>query len=208
MANPIESMFSLEGRVAIVTGGAGLLGRQYAEILLQAGARVAVADVRSEAAEQTAQEARAITGGQAISIGVDVSDKNQVTQMVNRILGEFGHMDILVNNAAIDPKFDADVAHYLTNTFEDYPLGIVAAVLRCKSHRSVSLLADRGERDGQTEGRSHGQYLLDLWSRWTRPAPLREEWGNRTNPFQTSQLCRDQGGGRSPYTLLGSLLGR
>ena len=124
MTNPIEEMFRLEGRVAIITGGAGMLGRQYIRTLLMAGPRVVVADVRGDIAEQVAQEAMEEVGGEAIGLAVDVSCKDDVERMVNLIVERWGSVDILVNNAAIDPKFDADVANLQTYGFEDYPLDL------------------------------------------------------------------------------------
>ena len=118
----IQDLFSLTGRVAILTGGAGMLGRQYLDILLSAGAKVVVADVRGEAAEQAAQHSLETVGVEAIGIQVDVSNKNDVEQMVANVLEKYGRIDILINNAAIDPKFDSDVANEQAYTFEDYPL--------------------------------------------------------------------------------------
>jgi 2-deoxy-D-gluconate 3-dehydrogenase len=115
-------MFDLTGRVALLTGGAGLLGRQYVRTLLQAGARVAVVDLSQEAANKTAEEAMREVGGQAIGLGIDVSRKPDVQCMVDDVVQRWQRIDILINNAAIDPKFDSGVAANQANTFEDYPL--------------------------------------------------------------------------------------
>lgn len=115
-------MFSLAGRVAILTGGAGMLGRQYLSILLSAGATVVVADVRGDAADQAAKQAVDALGGEAIGIQVDVSNKKDVERMVDEVVERYGRIDILINNAAIDPKFDSGVSQELSFSFEDYPL--------------------------------------------------------------------------------------
>ena len=99
-----------------------MLGRQYTRTLLEAGAKVVIADVRAEAAEQDARQAVAEVGGAALGLGVDVSRQADVTHMVEQVLGHWGRIDILVNNAAIDPKFDADVAELQSYAFEEYPL--------------------------------------------------------------------------------------
>lgn len=115
-------MFDLGGRTAIITGGAGLLGRQYTRTLLGAGARVVVADLDRESAEAAAAAAVEDAGGEALGLAVDIRDREQIDGLVANVLERWGRIDILVNNAAIDPKFDAAVADRQANTFEDFPL--------------------------------------------------------------------------------------
>lgn len=122
MVNPNDSLFDLSGRVAILTGGAGLLGRHYTRTLLSAGATVVVADVSGEQAANAAAEAAAEIGGKAIGWKLDVRDKAEVLDMAAEVREKYGRIDILINNAAIDPKFDAALASQQANTFEDYPL--------------------------------------------------------------------------------------
>ncbi len=124
MSNEVPAMFDLTGRVAILTGGAGLLGRQYTRTLLEAGARVVVADVNAEIACSAAQAATAEVGGEAIGWGIDVRRKAEVEKMVTDVHERYQRVDILINNAAIDPKFDAGTAARQANTFEDYPLDL------------------------------------------------------------------------------------
>ena len=87
----------LEGRVAIVTGAGQGIGRAIAEKLRAEGASVVVADKNSETAEKTAAE----IGGTAYV--TDVSDPDQVSALVTAAVGQFGRIDILVNDAAIVP---------------------------------------------------------------------------------------------------------
>ena len=87
----------LEGRVAIVTGAGQGIGRAIAEKLRAEGASVVVADKNSETAEKTAAE----IGGTAHV--TDVSDPDQVSALVTAAVGQFGKIDILVNDAAIVP---------------------------------------------------------------------------------------------------------
>lgn len=117
---PILDRFDLSGKVIIITGGAGLLGSAYAPALASAGARVVVADVNSDAAARVANAA----GHGALGVGVDVSSKTSVQAMVERVLTTYGRIDGLVNNAAIDPKFDQSGGGQHTNSFEDYPLDL------------------------------------------------------------------------------------
>jgi NAD(P)-dependent dehydrogenase (short-subunit alcohol dehydrogenase family) len=105
--NP-EGRFRLDGKVAIVTGGAGALGRVIARGLAEAGARVALASRNSESAEEAA-EALCKDGFTAVAIQVDVSDRESAVAMADRVFTEFGAVDILINNAGLMaeiPQFD------------------------------------------------------------------------------------------------------
>ena len=116
-------MFNLQDRVAVVTGGAGLLGREFCRVLAEAGASVVVADIDQKAAFQVARQLRE-AGHTANGSGLDVTCPESTQGMVEQVLKEFGRLDILVNSAAMDPKFDPDaLAKGLTpGRFEDYPL--------------------------------------------------------------------------------------
>lgn len=118
----ISDRFQLPDRVAIVTGGAGLLGASHANAVAQAGARVVLADVRAEAAVEVADEVQAATGRDVAAIATDVSDAESVRNMVQATLDRFGRVDILINNAALDPKFDAESAGQHETRFEHFPL--------------------------------------------------------------------------------------
>lgn len=122
MFGPPEKLFDLTGRVAVITGGAGLLGKQYARTLLAAGARVLVADLNGDAASREAAAAVQDAGGDAIGLAVNVACPSDVSQMIETALSRWNRLDILVNNAAIDPKADVSEAAKLANTFEDFPL--------------------------------------------------------------------------------------
>ena len=90
----------LEGKVAIVTGGAHGIGRAYARGLAHEGAKIAIADLDVAAAEEAA---RAIEedGGAAIAVDTDVSSEESTLRMARETAARFGTVDILVNNAAI-----------------------------------------------------------------------------------------------------------
>jgi sorbitol-6-phosphate 2-dehydrogenase len=91
----------LRDRVAIVTGGAQGLGEAICWRLAREGAHVVVADLNLAGAERVAAEITAQTGRRAVAAGVDVTDEDQVTAMVDRAVDEFGRLDILVSNAGI-----------------------------------------------------------------------------------------------------------
>jgi sorbitol-6-phosphate 2-dehydrogenase len=92
---------TLEGKIAIVTGGAQGLGSAICRRLADEGAHVVVADLNLEGAEATAAEIEAATGRRAVGTGVDVTDEAQVEAMVQRAMDEFGRVDILVSNAGV-----------------------------------------------------------------------------------------------------------
>lgn len=94
----IVELFSLEGRVAIITGGAGRLGVKHAEILHDAGARVFSFDVVRQPALNEI----------AVQFIVDITKRDEVFRGVNSVLGLWGRVDILINNAAFNPKVGKD----------------------------------------------------------------------------------------------------
>jgi NAD(P)-dependent dehydrogenase (short-subunit alcohol dehydrogenase family) len=94
----INDLFSLAGKVAIVTGGTGVLGGMMAHGLAQAGAKVAIVGRRREKAEAAAQEIRS-AGGEAIAALADVMDKAQLETVRDDVLTEWGRIDILLNAA-------------------------------------------------------------------------------------------------------------
>lgn len=111
--------FDVRGRVIVVTGGAGLLGVAYANALSEAGAHVVVADIDGEASARVAQGVR---GERALAVQCDVTNAVHVARLVRETLAAFGQVNGLVNNAALDPKFDSDQAAQHTLEFEHYPL--------------------------------------------------------------------------------------
>lgn len=90
---------SLQGKVAIITGGGQGLGRSYAFMLAENGAKVVIADINAEKAEQVAQELRE-KNYEAIAVKVDVSDEASTQSMADAVIAKWGKIDILINNAA------------------------------------------------------------------------------------------------------------
>ena len=91
---------ALRGRVAIVTGSAGGLGRSHVRYLARKGARVVVNDLSQEAVDIVAREVTD-AGGEALAIAGSVTDDRAMTAMVTRVVEQWGRVDILVNNAGI-----------------------------------------------------------------------------------------------------------
>jgi 3-oxoacyl-[acyl-carrier protein] reductase len=97
------SASGLEGRVAIVTGAGGGLGGGICSALTLACATVVAVDVQRDKAERVA-ESLSRNGARCVALEVDVSDRSSVEGMVERVVGELGGVDLLVNNAAIYPS--------------------------------------------------------------------------------------------------------
>ena len=95
------SLTSLQGRVALITGGSRGLGAAIAQVLGESGMHVAIADIEL----QRAQDCAAVLGErdiEAVAIPLDVSDPAQCQRAIEAAVGEFGRLDALVNNAAVD----------------------------------------------------------------------------------------------------------
>lgn len=120
----VMDKYSLKGKTALVTGGAGLLGRQFTKALGEAGASVLVADLDLERSE-IHSAALSDLGIEALPVFVDVTQKNSVEQMIETALEKFGRLDVLVNSAALDPKFDKEhIDQHSENAFETFSLDI------------------------------------------------------------------------------------
>src|SRR5512142_1665088 len=103
----IQEKFDLAGRVAIVTGGVGLLGTEFCRTLAEAGACVAVVDLNTEKCVAVAADLTK-AGYKTLGVSTDITKPESVDAMVKKVVSTFGRIDVLVNSAALDPKFDPD----------------------------------------------------------------------------------------------------
>ena len=99
-----NELFDLTGRVVVITGGTGLLGQRHAEAVAGAGAIAVMADTRTD--HLTAESAGFADrfGPRASVMGVDVTDPRSVGSLLGAVLDRFGRVDVLINNAANNPK--------------------------------------------------------------------------------------------------------
>jgi NAD(P)-dependent dehydrogenase (short-subunit alcohol dehydrogenase family) len=97
----LKTLMSLHGRVALITGGAGLLGRAMGEALAEAGAAIAVLDIDAEGARAVAERLQADHGVPTLPLAVDLTQDDAVRDVPRIVVDRLGRMDILVNNAAL-----------------------------------------------------------------------------------------------------------
>jgi 2-hydroxycyclohexanecarboxyl-CoA dehydrogenase len=95
-------LIDMQGKVAVVTGGARGIGRGIVTALARVGASVAIADLRHEVAEQTALQVAKDSGARVVAFKTDVTDILDVQETTARVLQTFGHIDVLINNAGWD----------------------------------------------------------------------------------------------------------
>lgn len=95
-----KKLFSLEGKNAVITGGAGILGQKFSDGLCEMGAQVAILDYNYEAAKATALQISKKHNRKVIAVEVDVADTYSVKKAIEKVESEFKHIHILHNNAA------------------------------------------------------------------------------------------------------------
>lgn len=114
-----QNLFRLGGKVAIVTGAGGLLGEQHAIALSDFGATVVLTDLNTEVIQERSKALTARTGNPSLALACDVTKTSDWEAMLGTVMKEFGHVDVLINNAAFtnqsrSAKFAAP--------FTDFPL--------------------------------------------------------------------------------------
>jgi len=110
-------LFSLKDKVAIVTGALGLIGKNHCIALADAGANVIVCDLN----EANCKEFASNLPTKSLGVGVDITIKKSIENLKTKILSEFGKIDVLVNNAAINDMFENPQAAAEQSMFENYP---------------------------------------------------------------------------------------
>ena len=147
----------LENKTVIITGSGRGIGREMARLFAADGARVAIADVNEESAHRAAASIGA-AGGEAYPIGVDITDPGQVESLIRQVVGRWGRLDVLVNNAGVGlnkPFLETTLLEWdqmldvnLTGTF----LCAQAAarkMIRQGAGRIVNVASISGQRGGQ-----------------------------------------------------------
>jgi NAD(P)-dependent dehydrogenase (short-subunit alcohol dehydrogenase family) len=126
--NRATELFDLKDRVAIVTGGAGLLGYHHGAILASAGANVVLLDLAAADPELRARQLTQEFGSDNIGIVGDITQESSIQQARDQILRKFGRIDILINNAANNPKVES--GNMAWSRLENFPLEVWDADIR------------------------------------------------------------------------------
>ena len=135
--NPITNPFSLEGRVALVTGGSRGLGQAMVAAFARAGADVIIASRDGESCARYAEEIQATTGRQAMPFGVHVGHWDEIDGLVDAAYSRFGRVDVLVNNAGMSPLYGT-----VTDISEDLFDKVIAVNLK-GAFRLTTLVGSR-----------------------------------------------------------------
>lgn len=114
----LTEKFSIKDKIAVVTGALGLLGKQHCYALDEAGANVVVCDLNHERSETFANS----LSNESLGYGLDITSKESVYWLKEKILEKFGRIDILVNNAAVNDMFENPLSAIEESKFENYPL--------------------------------------------------------------------------------------
>jgi len=128
MQRDTEQLFDLTGRVAVITGGAGLLGYKHAEAIAAAGGLPVLVDLPTAEPETKAQQLKATFGVRALGCTTDITKADQVRSLLTTVLEEFGTVDILINNAANNPKVE-ESSGQTWSRLEQFPLHLWEADL-------------------------------------------------------------------------------
>lgn len=145
-------MSDLRERVAVITGGGGLLGRQHAEALAEKGARTVLLDLDGSAAATHAQAVQGRFGISSLGITCDITREGSIEGAHAEIRRGLGEVDILINNAAADAKVEGDTIQG-ANRLESFPLdrwqreldvGLTGAFLCCREFGTSMARRGRG----------------------------------------------------------------
>jgi len=118
----VKEAYDLTDRVAIITGGAGLLGVKHAEAVCEMGALPVLWDLDGAAAEKRASELAETFGSKVLGLACDVTSPQSVSSALQETLSLVGRADILINNAAHNPKVEAGLEEPAWSRFENFSL--------------------------------------------------------------------------------------
>jgi NAD(P)-dependent dehydrogenase (short-subunit alcohol dehydrogenase family) len=130
----------LDGKVAVITGAGGGMGRDAAVLFTQEGAKVCAADVALDAAVETVG---LCPDGSAFAFAVDVADEEQVASMMRAAADRFGGIDVLYNNAGISPDDDVSVLDTSVQAWDRVQAVNAKGVFLCCKH-GIPYLRERG----------------------------------------------------------------
>ncbi len=116
--------FYIENRVVVITGGAGLLGRKHAEAVIEGKGIPILIDI-SKTAIENAKNKITVTYGTNCKIDsyiADITKREEIEQIAEELIKKYGHIDVLINNAANNPKVEGSAANMKAIQFENFPI--------------------------------------------------------------------------------------
>ena len=122
--NRAHTLFDLTGRVAIVTGGAGLLGYHHGAILAAAGAHVVLLDLAAANPAMRAEQLQLAHGPECLGLAVNITSEASIEEARDKIVAQFGRVDILINNAANNPKVEDAKPGEQWSRLENFPVQV------------------------------------------------------------------------------------
>lgn len=125
MKEKLMEKFSLDDKVCIITGGAGLMGHNHANAILSGGGVAVLLDIDDDKLniEKTRLE-RLYESAQVDTYQVDIRERSQLEKVREDLVAKYGHIDILINNAANNPKVESEADNMNATRFDDFPLEI------------------------------------------------------------------------------------
>jgi len=137
----VDDLFSLKGKVIVITGAAGLLGKMHSDAIAMYGGDPVLLDLNQESVDQVSNELKKKYKTNSLALSVDITNETQVEKSVKTILDKYGKIDGLVNNAANNPKVEESsdknfsrLENFPLNTWnDDIAVGLTGAFL-CSKH--------------------------------------------------------------------------
>src|SRR5829696_8991453 len=118
----VRDLFDMTGRVVVITGGAGLLGRRHASAVARAGALPVLVDIREDLALEAAAELSREFGCDCSGVPADITSEASVRAMLDTVLQRYGRVDVLINNAANNPTIGQSGSQVEWTRLENFPL--------------------------------------------------------------------------------------
>ena len=200
-------MFDLTGQVAVITGSSRGIGRAIAECMARAGAKVVVSSRKPAACEAVA-DAITANGGEAMVVPCNISERDQLQNLIDQTVARFGRLDILVCNAAVNPYFGPMATHARRSLRQDHvqqcPQQLLAVQHGRAAHGasgggSIIIVSSIGGRQGSP---TLGVYGISKAADFSLVSNLAIEWGARRHSRQRHRAGPDQ------YRLLAARCGR
>lgn len=180
----LKRLFDLTGRVAVVAGGAGLLGRGFGEIFAEAGAGVVLADIDGVKASEAAQAIEEAHGRKTLGLQTDVTDPASVGELVGKTMDLFGSIDVLVNSFALTARGGSEGLRDYFAPFEDYPLELWELALRVNL-TGMFLVT---QACGRVMVKQKRGSVINISSTYGNVAPDPRIYEGTTNPYDPSEL--------------------